>query len=424
VALLLCLTSTTYADDRSFADAQAMLAEGNSEGAQEVLVELVAIESTEAEAFLYLGTMLRTQGDLDAARQTFENGILRDGQHIGLLCEYAMTLAWMEERQEALAAYDRALVMDDTALCAQRGQAIVLFWSGDHRRATAAYERLVSQDPADLDALRGLADVHRSRMRTQQARRLYNEVLERSPGDERAAEGLRHLDDLRRWEVYGVLGAVHFEGATTIFSGRAGGAVSLTPDTSIRAQYEADVPSNGAAGGGGNFVSLAHTMTVSVSQKATSWLTLELGYAIRRQKPATLHRLTLRASAPIVDALRVLVGVRPSIDHSAQTGLLGDVGVQLVLHSRVWVMGQFYVFTASAEQDSWSSVGTVSLGLSDALELRIIGSVGRRGTLVSAAGAANFEWRISETWKAHVGYSIQRGEARRHRAEVGVRVSL
>lgn len=143
VMMMLCLTSTAFADARTFTDAQALLAEGNTEEAQALLTHLVTTADADAEAFLYLATMLRGQGDLDAARQTFEDGVARDDQHTGLLCEYAMTLAWMDQRAEALAAYERALTVDATALCAQRGRALVLYWNGDHREALAAYEGLV-----------------------------------------------------------------------------------------------------------------------------------------------------------------------------------------------------------------------------------------------------------------------------------------
>lgn len=424
VLLMLCVAVTAYAEDApSFADAQALLAEGRADEAQALLTQLVESADADAEAFLYLGSMLRSQGQMEAAREMFEEGTRRDEQHTGLLCEYAMTLAWMNEHEGALRVYERALHSDPAALCAQRGRALVLFWNGDHDEAVAAYEGLVARDPADADALRGLADVHRSRMREDAARRHYNEVLELAPGDERATAGLLHLDELRRWELFAVLGAVHFEGASPIVSGRLGAAWTLTPDTSVRAQYDADVPSVGASGGGGDSVSLAHTATLSVNQRASSWLDLEFGYAVRRQSPATLHRLTLRASAALGGPVRLLGGVRPSIDHAANTALLGDLGVQLQLNSSIWVMGQFYGFTAAAEQDSWSAVCTASVGLG-AFELRVVGSAGRRGDAVTAAGAANIEWRVDDTWRVHIGYNIQRGEARRHRAEVGVRVSL
>lgn len=422
--LVFCLSSTSYADAPTFVDAQALLAEGRTDEARVLLTELVESEDAEAEAFLHLGSMLRTEGNMEGALEIFEEGTRRDEQHTGLLCEYAMTLAWTNEHEGALRVYERALRSDADALCAQKGRALVLFWNGDHREAVVAYEQLVVRDPADVDALRGLADVHRSRLREDTARRLYNEVLELAPGDERATTGLLQLDALRRWELFAVLGAIHFEGASPIVSGRFGAALTLTPDTSVRAQYEADVPSVGASGGGGDSVSLAHTATLSVNRRAASWLDLEFGYAMRRQSPATLHRLILRASAALGGPVRLLGGLRPSIDHAADTALLGDLGVQLQLNSSIWVMGQFYVFSAAAEQDSWSAVCTASVGLGTALELRVVGSAGRRGDQVTAAGAANIEWRIDDTWRVHVAYNVQRGEARRHRVEAGVRVSL
>lgn len=61
VLLMLCVAVTAYAeDDPSFADAQALLAEGRADEAQALLTQLVESADADAEAFLYLGSMLRS----------------------------------------------------------------------------------------------------------------------------------------------------------------------------------------------------------------------------------------------------------------------------------------------------------------------------------------------------------------------------
>ncbi len=116
-------------------------------------------DARRAEQFLAAARLARGDGDLKAAISALQNAVsLRPGD-AELLSELASVLAAMEEKEEALEAYELVLKQSPTHRSALIGAAEI--YVGQHRYADATtyLGRIVRNNPRDAEALMHLGDV-------------------------------------------------------------------------------------------------------------------------------------------------------------------------------------------------------------------------------------------------------------------------
>ena len=163
------------------------------------LLDLAERDRSEC-VFLYKGLIERSRGNLVQATETFRQGVVLTDSVLTAL-ELAMTLAWQEKFDDAIAIYRDLGVDHSLGTQTRLGLARVLAWRGDLGEAGTLYDELLSEDPESVPAMNGLAFVLRTRLKERSAKDLYRRVLELDPGNEEALEGMRALLKSERWRL-------------------------------------------------------------------------------------------------------------------------------------------------------------------------------------------------------------------------------
>lgn len=152
-----------------------------------------------ADAYLLVGSLLREDKKLAAARARFEQGWQQHRDpRIGV--ELATTESWLGQLQSAQDRYAQVLKHYPDNRQAKLGLARVLTWAGEFSQAEDMYQTMLASNANDADALVGLANIRRADMQTGESETLYKKALETAPEHHEALHGLSELKKIRIWE--------------------------------------------------------------------------------------------------------------------------------------------------------------------------------------------------------------------------------
>lgn len=406
VFFLLMLTRSAAAQGApqttTFQEVQGLLAQGKQREALVKLKGLVKRPEAPPGAFLYLGSMLREQGDVTGALGVFERGTVRFPTDVMLHAEVGITLSWLERFEASLASFNRALALDPTHSPSRLGRARVLSWMGELDQAKDGYESVLEDAPQDLEAKRGLGFVYRLELDYDRARAYYRQVLVREPKDEASLEALVLMDRATRWSLLGSAGYVAVPDLQTV-GGLARVSYQATRSTNVWGRYEVTNFPGGLGSLTGDFGStLSHWGSLGVIQRITKGWTGEAAYEVRVQDTVT-HRAPLRSSVVLGKQWVVLGGARPGVDNEGRVETLADLGLQWVVSDPFWVMVQGYGFYDTDGQSSAIGVGTVFWQFLKWWSVRMAGGTGTINDELALTFAATSRWDVSRG----LGFALQ-----------------
>lgn len=158
--------------------------------AETVLQLALTIQPDSASLHDTYGYLLFRQGDLEEARDEFEQALRLDPELASALNNLGITLLTAGQPLEALSHLQAAIALDpgNAALQKNLGEAYVA--SGDLDSAMAAYQRAFTLDPAERIARTRWASLALQRGQLESARQVWLEVLNLQADDAQAHLGL------------------------------------------------------------------------------------------------------------------------------------------------------------------------------------------------------------------------------------------
>jgi tetratricopeptide (TPR) repeat protein len=154
-------------------------------------------ETQERDARIGLARALSWQGRHRQAVAEYDKVIVLDPGNREARLARAEVLTWDGRLGEALAAYDGIVKDYPDEARALRGQGKMLSWRGRHHTARSKMQELLQERPNDREATAILADSLIWMGRPDRAEPVLRAQINADPGDERARW---MLDDLQRWQ--------------------------------------------------------------------------------------------------------------------------------------------------------------------------------------------------------------------------------
>lgn len=166
---------------------------GRHEQAAELLVQAVATQPGNVEAWFHYGTVLGWLERHDEALQALERGLALAPKDFDLRMAQARVWAW---KADYAAAERRLAELDaefpgNTEVQVLRGR--VAGWRGDPKGARRLYEAVLNREPQQVDALTGLGDLEAAEGELDAARVLFERAVAVDP----APDNLRRLEELQ-----------------------------------------------------------------------------------------------------------------------------------------------------------------------------------------------------------------------------------
>lgn len=395
----------------------AWLATGETARAREALEEKIRSPNERAESFLYLGSLLRSEGELDAAERVFAEGVDRFPEHVTLLGELGMTLAWSQHFDRALTLYDRAMRIapDDTSTRLQRAR--VRRWSGQLEESSADYRFLTDRDPNLAEAWVGLGALARQDWRLAESREHLDRALQLDPNHLEARTEMEHLQAADRYLARVGGGFVTFVDGTTSGQIEADLGIQWRESRRILLEYRSNVAAGFTENTGNTFDhGAAAQLDLKLSQK---WGAV-VGYELRTGETLQ-HRAIARLSLAWTPGWTALAGVRPGTTSEGDyQGTLADVGIQYALGDGSWWMAQLFFFDEVVGPETLSAVLTHSRLLLPGLEVRAGVGAGRAaGSFAwNASGALNYA--VTRRFDVFARYELFDGPVTRHSLVSGI----
>lgn len=369
-AVIFSLWTTDASAENNLDAVREHLAKQEADKAYPLLVSLVDTDTSESDAYLYLGVLERNRGELARAIMVFERGVSQGSSDAALLSELAMSYAWKKRFRKALETYESILRKTPKHRGALLGSARVLAWAGQNSKATSIYKKVLREDPKDLEAMRGLAFVHRSRLELNEAKALYSKVLSESPDDSESLAGLRSIERITRLSLELALGAAKDASGAVSPSGSATVVYRYDHKTKLRAQWQsASTPLYGASSTGNIDVN-QHRAGLGISRKLGAWASAELGYQVRMGDQDNVHSIALGLSLTLTTRWNLDLGLRPGLSASGNEELLVRGGVQYTISSRLDLMAQLFQGWSSSVDNSRTFVGSIGVSPTKQLSLR------------------------------------------------------
>ncbi len=181
--------------------ARALYDEGRLPEARALLEDLTRAETSDVGAYLLLGVVQRTEGDLSAAIASLERAHALEPGSTQVSVELATTLAWDGDLDRAVELYRQVLAADPSHVGARVGLAFALAWQGHLDQARAMFRELIGSNPQLVDGWNGLGFVDRAALRRSDAEAAYQRALQLDPQNTDAATGLKELRWDRRTDV-------------------------------------------------------------------------------------------------------------------------------------------------------------------------------------------------------------------------------
>ncbi len=136
---------------------------------------------------------------VDDAIREFKVLLGQDPDNPELLLEYARNLAWMDQLEESLTAYQRYIdLVEDPSNAIWLELARVHAWNVEYREAVSILNDILDREPDNLDARVLLGDIYRWNDDSVAAESYYTFALERDPEHPEALAGMRALEELER----------------------------------------------------------------------------------------------------------------------------------------------------------------------------------------------------------------------------------
>lgn len=134
----------------------------------------VALAPDHAESHAILGWVLsQAQLDMRAAMAPFDRARALGSGSVSVLGRFALYAAQMGRRAEAIAAIDRAVLLDPLNARMHQSRGTILYQARDYSAALAAYERALALNPDMGEAQAGKGDVLYALARFAEARTAY-----------------------------------------------------------------------------------------------------------------------------------------------------------------------------------------------------------------------------------------------------------
>lgn len=159
------MTATQVLLDEAVGQHQA----GDLAGAETLYLRVLAADPENAVARMNRAAILLDRGDAEGAAADCRD-VLRTGTHAAACCILGIALFNLERPEEALAAFDAALLQAPDMAEAHNGRANVLRGLGRHQEAIFGYSRAIACNP-------GFADAYSNRGVAWQYLRCYAEAL-------------------------------------------------------------------------------------------------------------------------------------------------------------------------------------------------------------------------------------------------------
>lgn len=369
-AAIFSLWTTDASAENNLDAVREHLAKQEVDKAYPLLVSLVDTNTSESDAYLYLGVLERNRGELERAIVVFERGVSQGSTDAALLSELAMSYAWKKKFREALETYESILRNTPKHRGALLGSARVLAWAGQNSKATSIYNKVLRENPKDLEAMRGLAFVYRSRLEFDEAKALYRKILSESPDDSESLAGLRSIERTTRLSLELALGAAKDASGAVSPSGSAMVMYRYDHKTKLRAQWQsASTPLYGASSSGNVEVN-QHRASIGISRKLGVWASAELGYQLRMGDQDSVHSIALALNLRLTNRLNLDLGLRPGLSVSGNEEFLVRGGVQYTISSHLYLMAQLFQGWSSRVEPSRTFVGSIGVSPRKQLSLR------------------------------------------------------
>ncbi|CAB3772442.1 tetratricopeptide repeat protein [Paraburkholderia humisilvae] len=149
---------------------------GHAADAEAALRRAVTVAPS-ADAMSDLGAVLAANGDADRAMEHLDAALQLDRNHVSTLIRRANILVGMRRFEDALADYDRALVVSPLALDALCNRGSALRALGRHQDAVDTYQRALTLSPQSFESLFNLGNVLRDLQRHAEALQNYARAL-------------------------------------------------------------------------------------------------------------------------------------------------------------------------------------------------------------------------------------------------------
>ncbi|MEL6341246.1 MAG: tetratricopeptide repeat protein [Myxococcota bacterium] len=412
--VLISMLTLGVADDEQVL---AWLATGETLRARQALEEKIRLPDERAESFLYLGALLRTEGELEAAERVFAEGVDRFPEHVTLLGELGMTLAWSQRFDRALALYDRAMELapDDASTRLQRAR--VRRWSGELKESTEDYHVLTARDPTLVEAWVGLGAIARQDWRLAESRQHLDRALQLDPNHLEARTEMEHLQAADRYQARVGGGFVTFVDGTTSGQIEADLGIQWRESRRILLEYRSNVAAGFTENTGNTF---DHGAAVQLDLRLSPKWGAVVGYELRTGETLQ-HRAIARLSLAWTSRWTALAGVRPGTTSEGDyQGTLADAGVQYALGDGSWWMAQLFFFDEIVGPETLSAVLTHSRVLLPGLEVRAGVGAGRAaGSFAwNASGALNYA--VTRQFELFARYELFDGPVTRHSLVSGI----
>lgn len=378
---------------------------------------------------LLLGTLLRADGDLDAACRLFRASLdgvgATESTHL-LWFELAVTRSWMDELAQAEIAFREAVKSGPDFLPSRLGLARVLRWRGKHRAAEENYRRASEMDPRSIEAWNGLGFTALAQLDGVGAKRFFETSLRIEPQNDDARSGLSRMNEAQRVSL-----AWHASRSTT--EGEEGGVrgagvlrYRLTPSLSahIGLQWAPRAPELFEGTPSSDSAALDWSAEVGASEQVSASLGVSAS-ATRIRRGGRSGLLVSAQSGMWVDPRRILtVGIRGG---RLPDGLTN--GAAWLGFAHIWDGGRnlaVTVFGGSDFRDARSLTVQFSAGasLGDRLSARATGARGWTSGVHSWQSTADARYRLSGGREVTIGTFLFRGAYSDFGIRLGARLSL
>ncbi len=147
--------------------------------------EVVKLNPKSAVAHYYLGLSMQTRGHHDEAERAYREAVRLDGERHGAAIDaLAQLLVSRGNLKEAIATYQRILILNPTHASAHYHLGMALKAKGDHHQAIAAFEETVRRQPDFAEAHFGLASALAGANQWDRSASLYAAALKRFGADQ------------------------------------------------------------------------------------------------------------------------------------------------------------------------------------------------------------------------------------------------
>ena len=159
--------------------------EGDSEGAEKMLLAIIAKEPANSEAHHYLGVLRFNAGQYQEAMKKFEEAIKANPKNFQSLFLLGDSYRAIDEYAKAEAQFRKAIEIKEDSF-AMLNLADVIFKQNRIKEAEEIFTKVNKKDPRIDDALIGLAQIKLYRGFTEEASNMINEVIARGAGNPEA----------------------------------------------------------------------------------------------------------------------------------------------------------------------------------------------------------------------------------------------